>query len=130
MCTVTFLPLQNNNFILTSNRDEQRIRETIPPKKYKENGVDLFFPKDKIAGGTWIGTSSNKRLVCVLNGAFKKHKRKDYYKKSRQLEKTPSSYPAVTLALSKKKGTHAGTVSKNILKRMEECKKKIIPDGV
>ena len=54
----------------------------------------------------------------------------DYYKKSRQLENTPSSYPAVTLALSKKKGTNAVTVSKNILKRMEECKKKIIPDGV
>ena len=83
MCTVTFLPLQNNNFILTSNRDEQRIRETLPPRKYEENGVELFFPKDKIAGGTWIGASSKKRLVCVLNGAFKKHKRKDYYKKSR-----------------------------------------------
>ncbi len=83
MCTVTFLPLANNNFILTSNRDEQRLRETLPPEKYEENGVDLFFPKDKIAGGTWIGASSKKRLVCVLNGAFKKHKRKTNYKKSR-----------------------------------------------
>jgi uncharacterized protein with NRDE domain len=83
MCTVTFLPLQNDNFILTSNRDEQRIRETLPPKKYEENGVELFFPKDRIAGGTWIGTSSKKRLVCVLNGAFKKHIRKVNYKKSR-----------------------------------------------
>ncbi len=83
MCTVTFLPLINNNFILTSNRDEQRLRETLPPEKYEENGVDLFFPKDKIAGGTWIGASSKNRLVCVLNGAFKKHKRKTNYKKSR-----------------------------------------------
>ncbi len=83
MCTVTFLPLANNNFILTSNRDEQRQRETYPPKKYEEDGIALFYPKDKLAGGTWIGTSSKNRLVCVLNGAFIKHKRKDSYKKSR-----------------------------------------------
>ena len=83
MCTVTFLPLENNNFILTSNRDEQRQRETFPPKKYEENGIALFYPKDKLAGGTWIGTSSKNRLVCVLNGAFIRHKRKESYKKSR-----------------------------------------------
>jgi len=83
MCTVTFLPLTNNNFILTSNRDEQRLRETLPPKKYIENGIEMVFPKDKTAGGTWIGTSSKNRLICVLNGAFKKHVKKKIYKKSR-----------------------------------------------
>ncbi|WP_456423311.1 NRDE family protein [Lutibacter sp.] len=83
MCTVTFLPLTNHNFILTSNRDEQRLRETLPPKKYIENGVELVFPKDKTAGGTWIGTSSKNRLICVLNGAFRKHVKKKIYKKSR-----------------------------------------------
>lgn len=83
MCTVTFLPLKNNGFILTSNRDETPLRKTIPPKKYEENGIELVFPKDKLAGGTWIGTSSNNRLVCVLNGAYKKHNRKESYKKSR-----------------------------------------------
>jgi len=83
MCTVTFLPLKNNNFILTSNRDEQQTRATLFPKIYSENGIDLLFPKDKIAGGTWIGVSSKKRLVCVLNGGFKKHVRKSKYAKSR-----------------------------------------------
>ncbi|MEX1384312.1 NRDE family protein, partial [Lutibacter sp.] len=83
MCTVTFLPLKNNGFILTSNRDETPFRETIPPKKYEEDGVEMVFPKDKLAGGTWIGTSSKNRLVCVLNGAFTKHKRATSYKKSR-----------------------------------------------
>jgi len=83
MCTVTFLPLSSNDFILTSNRDEQKERITISPKKYIEDGVELVFPKDKTAGGTWIGTSSQNRLVCVLNGAYKKHKRKDSYIKSR-----------------------------------------------
>jgi len=83
MCTVTFLPLSSNNFILTSNRDEQRLRETILPKKYFEDGVEMVFPKDKSAGGTWIGTSSKKRLICVLNGGFKNHIKKANYKKSR-----------------------------------------------
>jgi len=83
MCTVTFLPLENHNFILTSNRDEQRLRETLAPKQYEEEGVELIFPKDKTAGGTWIGTSSKSRLICLLNGAFKKHDKKDKYIKSR-----------------------------------------------
>lgn len=83
MCTVTFLPTSHNNFILTSNRDEQSTRETYPPKKYSEDGIEMIFPKDKMAGGTWIGISNNNRLVCVLNGAFVKHIRKDAYKKSR-----------------------------------------------
>jgi uncharacterized protein with NRDE domain len=83
MCTVTFLPLKNNNFILTSNRDETPLRETNPPQKYMEDNIEMLFPKDKKAGGTWIGTSSKNRLVCVLNGAFKKHIRKEHYSKSR-----------------------------------------------
>ncbi len=83
MCTVTFLPLNNTDFILTSNRDEQRNRETLTPAEYVEDGVKMMFPKDKIAGGTWIGASSKNRLVCVLNGAYKKHEKKNNYRKSR-----------------------------------------------
>lgn len=85
MCTVTFLPTPHNNFILTSNRDEQRLRQTDIPKKYVEDGIEMLFPKDKTAGGTWIGISNKKRLVCVLNGAFEKHIRNKIYGKSRGL---------------------------------------------
>ena len=83
MCTVTYLPLKNNNFILTSNRDETPLRKTIPPKTYVENGVELTYPKDELAGGTWIGASNKNRLVCLLNGGFKTHIRNKYYKMSR-----------------------------------------------
>jgi len=83
MCTVTYLPLPNNNFILTSNRDETPLRKTIPPKTYIENGAELTYPKDELAGGTWIGISNKNRLVCLLNGEFKKHIRNSYYKMSR-----------------------------------------------
>lgn len=83
MCTVTYLPLNDGNFILTSNRDESPLRETIPPKEYEENGVELTYPKDTLAGGTWVGLSNKKRLVCLLNGGYKKHERKLSYKVSR-----------------------------------------------
>ena len=83
MCTVTYLPLGNNNFILTSNRDETPLRKTVSPVLYLENGVELTYPKDELAGGTWIGTSNKNRLVCLLNGGFKKHQRNSDYKMSR-----------------------------------------------
>ena len=83
MCTVTYLPLKDNNFILTSNRDETPLRSTVPPKKYFEKGVELTYPKDELAGGTWIGTSDKNRLVCLLNGGFIKHTRNSFYKMSR-----------------------------------------------
>lgn len=83
MCTVTYLPLKGDNFILTSNRDETPLRKTISPKTYVENGVELTYPKDDLAGGTSIGASNRSRLVCLLNGGFTKHKRKLPYKMSR-----------------------------------------------
>jgi uncharacterized protein with NRDE domain len=83
MCTVTYLPLGNNNFILTSNRDETPLRKTISPKTYVENSVELTYPKDELVGGTWIGTSTKNRLVCLLNGGFEKHTRNNYYRMSR-----------------------------------------------
>ena len=85
MCTVSYLPLGNNDFILTSNRDETPLRNTIPPQNYIENGVQLTYPKDELAGGTWIGLSDKSRLVCLLNGGFKIHTRKSSYKISRGL---------------------------------------------
>ena len=83
MCTVTYLPLGKNNFMLTSNRDETPLRKTLPPNNYMEEGVKLTYPKDKLAGGTWIGVSEKKRLVCLLNGGFRIHKRKGNYRMSR-----------------------------------------------
>ncbi len=45
----------------------------------------MCYPKDSLAGGTWIGTSSKKRLVCLLNGGFGPHERLEEYRKSRGL---------------------------------------------
>ena len=85
MCTVTLVPHPDsmNGFILTSNRDEAVSRETLPPHKeiYKE--TKLYFPKDKEAGGTWLGISEHLRCICLMNGAEKAHVRKPEYRKSR-----------------------------------------------
>ena len=86
MCTVTYLPQSSNCFILTSNRDEDVARETaLPIAKYNINGVQVYFPKDPKAGGTWIATGSNGFTVCLFNGAFEAHKSTGNYRKSRGL---------------------------------------------
>ena len=86
MCTVTYIPLENSDFILTSSRDIPFSREKAEhPKKAIENGVELYYPKDGKAGGTWIGTSSKNRLICLLNGGFEYHTSRANYTKSRGL---------------------------------------------
>jgi len=86
MCTVTFVPLGNKNFVLTSNRDVSYKRAPAsPPEIHVEQGVDLLYPRDEEAGGTWIGSSYDSRLLCLLNGGFENHVRKMPYRKSRGL---------------------------------------------
>jgi len=84
MCTVTYLPLGENNFVLTSSRDVPFLRKkALLPKTYIENGVALQYPKDGEAEGTWIGTSDKNRLICLLNGGFENHEQQKFYAKSR-----------------------------------------------
>ncbi len=83
MCTVTYLPIDNQNFILTSNRDEQVSRPLafLPDFVYVDN-VKILCPIDAKAKGTWIATTSH-RTVCLLNGAFTPHVPKEKYRMSR-----------------------------------------------
>ncbi|WP_282134314.1 NRDE family protein [Seonamhaeicola maritimus] len=85
MCTVTIIPKGNNNFVLTSNRDEAPNRVSLSPEFYTIEGVKTLFPKDELSDGTWIGVSDKNRLICVLNGGFVIHERKAEYRKSRGL---------------------------------------------
>lgn len=86
MCTVTFLPLNKEGFILTSSRDIPFSREkALSPKRYIEDGVSMWYPKDGKAGGSWIGISSKNRLICLLNGGYVYHTSLASYKKSRGL---------------------------------------------
>ena len=82
MCTVSYIATEDS-FILTSNRDETASRPTLPPAEYDINSSHLFFPKDKLAEGSWIACDKNGQVSCLLNGAFKKHKRNLPYNRSR-----------------------------------------------
>jgi hypothetical protein len=90
MCTVTYIPINKTDFILTSSRDVPFAREkALFPKKYVEDEIEITYPKDGRASGTWIGHSSKNRLICLLNGGFKNHyltvKSNIKYRKSRGL---------------------------------------------
>ncbi|MDB4835062.1 NRDE family protein [Cyclobacteriaceae bacterium] len=86
MCTVTFLP-KKRGFILTSNRDEdiKRASEVIFPNSFEFDEDIIVFPKDPRGGGSWIAADNKGKAVCLLNGGFEKHERKDSYRKSRGL---------------------------------------------
>ncbi|MBS1740486.1 hypothetical protein CMU80_01730 [Elizabethkingia anophelis] len=84
MCTVTYIPTADG-FYLTSSRDEKASRATIPPAKYSAGGIDLIYPKDELAGGTWIASNYNGRTACLLNGAFLNHEKQEHYVQSRGL---------------------------------------------
>lgn len=83
MCTVTLFPVGKSDFVLTSNRDESPKRATLAPNFYMYKNNKLLYPKDEKAGGSWIGVSENQRVICVLNGAFTLHTRKEAYRLSR-----------------------------------------------
>jgi multidrug efflux pump subunit AcrB len=53
-----------------------------------------------------------------------------YYRKKHQLTEDSLTCPAVTLALSKKKGTNAVNVANDILNRLDELKRTVIPSDV
>jgi len=83
MCTVTLIPTQENSFILTSNRDEAINRKTLLPEFYQVDNTRMLFPKDALAGGTWIGLSDKNTMICLLNGAFDAHEKNGSYRQSR-----------------------------------------------
>ena len=85
MCTVTYIPINKSEFFLTSNRDEAPSRAAKTLEERIIGTEKIVFPKDTQAGGTWIAVSSEGRVVCILNGAFKQHQRIPPYRRSRGL---------------------------------------------
>lgn len=83
MCTVSFIS-HNNKVFITSNRDEHISRPlAFAPQKEIINNIEIIYPKDPKAGGTWFATNGNGWVAVLLNGAFEKHIRKEFYAKSR-----------------------------------------------
>lgn len=84
MCTVSYIPLSQSEFLLTSNRDEGKERGLASaPAKLKLSHYEIVAPVDPFAKGSWIAASSRGDVVCLLNGAFKKHQHRPPYRMSR-----------------------------------------------
>ena len=79
MCTVSYVPDHSGGFVLISSRDEKPGRKTMRP----ENNHGMLYPKDAVAGGTWISVDESGRVGCLLNGAFEKHVSLKNYTRSR-----------------------------------------------
>ena len=83
MCTVSYIPATGGYF-LTSNRDEKSTRgNALDPKIYTYKNINLIFPKDPDANGTWIVLKENNDALCLLNGAFSNFIDKENYTVSR-----------------------------------------------
>lgn len=84
MCTVTYIPKTNGEFILTQNRDED-IKRAIatPPIEKIINGQKHLFPIDPQGGGTWIGISETSRVASLLNGGSESYNYNPPYRHSR-----------------------------------------------
>lgn len=83
MCSVSFIPKNQQEFILTSNRDENKIRPTSAPVSKIIGDSLVYFPQDLVSGGTWIAAGDNSKICCLLNGAFENHVPKQKYAMSR-----------------------------------------------
>lgn len=69
MCTVTYLPFSNGDYLLTQNRDVGYHRQrALPPKEREYKGIKLIYPVDPQGGGTWNALSETHH-ACLLNGA-------------------------------------------------------------
>jgi hypothetical protein len=73
------VPDHSGGFVLISSRDEKLGRKTMRP----ENVNGMLYPKDAVAGGTWISVDESGRVGCLLNGAFEKHTSQKNYTRSR-----------------------------------------------
>lgn len=73
MCTATYLKDKSGKIIFTTNRDEHVARPTQAPSIHMIKGQKLLFPRDELAGGTWIAVNEKGWIACMMNGAEGEH---------------------------------------------------------
>lgn len=68
MCTLILLwrAVDNYDIVLGMNRDESAMRPAEPPA-FIEGTPALVAPRDRQAGGTWIGASGNGLVMALSN---------------------------------------------------------------
>jgi Transport and Golgi organisation 2 len=67
MCSVSFIPRDDADFVLAMNRDESRLRTSaLPPEVHYREGLAMLFPRE-LSGGTWIGVNSSRMTFSLIN---------------------------------------------------------------
>ena len=66
MCTLSIIRL-SDQLVITMNRDEARSRHESGLKEQKKAGVELLYPIDGQAGGTWFGVNNQGVVLALLN---------------------------------------------------------------
>lgn len=86
MCTVSYIPLPDGGYILTTNRDESPTRAAVQfPCFHQVYGKEIIYPRDGNAGGSWVGATDFGITGVIMNGAHAPHVRKPPYRLSRGL---------------------------------------------
>lgn len=79
MCTVTYYPIDNEFYILSTNRDELKARaKATPPQVNITDEVRFVRPVDGEKGGTWIAVNEYKLSLNILNWFQAYDQRTDY----------------------------------------------------
>lgn len=82
MCLVSYIPISDSDYCITSNRDEAPARAAYQIQTEIVENQHIYYPADTL-GGSWIAGSDQKRAICLLNGAFHRHNRQLPYRMSR-----------------------------------------------
>ena len=69
MCVLLLLkkPLPGFSWVVAANRDEDPQRAATPPGLHLSRGVKILAPRDKKAGGTWIGINEKGLGAALTN---------------------------------------------------------------
>ena len=66
MCTVTFVPSEDE-YLVGMNRDELFSRpRALPPKVFVKGAMEMVYPREP-SGGTWIACNNQGNLLALLN---------------------------------------------------------------
>lgn len=68
MCLLilSFQALEEHPLLVAENREESLVRKSVSPQ-IDGRAVRFLAPRDRLAGGTWIGVNAAGTLVAVLN---------------------------------------------------------------
>lgn len=72
MCTLTVFR-DSKGYVATMNRDERHDRGESPPKTVDYDDIQIAYPIDAEAGGTWFGCNSCGVSAALLNSYHNQH---------------------------------------------------------